>query len=69
MKLKLKIPLIVLIILCILIPLAYAGINVYLKYNPPVGDEALIETDPTPPTSGSENLEGELGEKLNEKMD
>ena len=48
MKLKLKIPLIVLIILCIFIPLAYAGINVYLKYNPPAGDEALIETDPTP---------------------
>ena len=69
MRLKLKIPLIVLIMLCIFIPLAYAGINVYLKYNPPAGDEALIETDPTPPTSGGENLEGELGEKENGKMD
>lgn len=57
MRLKLKIPLIVFIILCIFIPLAYAGINVYLKYNPPVLDESPELTEPSSDTETENDLE------------
>ena len=59
MRLKLKIPLIVLIALSIIVPLGYAGANVYLKYNPPVSDESPEQTEPSSDTETENNLEKE----------